>query len=197
MQESIIHCNLNHVPQSIRRVLDTGCWRERFSFETQQIWKFNSFAEFLTKPLGQGGCDFTREQVEKLLVKADDSEVLRMFRAAMDAQELNARTPDLKAHGGKRQKQARNEKDVTRLRSVGDTDTAAYAIARLRKDRPAIHARVLAGEITPHAGMIEAGFRKRSVRNKLSRVDRTWKRMQGWTQSERQEIKARLDREFP
>jgi hypothetical protein len=37
---------------------------------------------------------------------------------------------------------------------------------RLRKDRPDIHARVLAGELTPHAGMIEAGLRKKTERKK-------------------------------
>jgi hypothetical protein len=37
------------------------------------------------------------------------------------------------------------------------------ALRRLRdpqKGRPDIHARVLAGELSAHAGMIEAGFRK-------------------------------------
>ena len=38
--------------------------------------------------------------------------------------------------------------------------TAAF-LRRLRKDRPDIHTRVLAGEISPHAGMIEAGFRRK------------------------------------
>lgn len=40
----------------------------------------------------------------------------------------------------------------------------AYALRRLREQRPDIHARVLAGEISPHAGMVEAGFRKRARR---------------------------------
>jgi hypothetical protein len=56
-------------------------------------------------------------------------------------------------------------------------NSAAAAIRRLRKDRPDIHERVLAGEITPHAGMIEAGFRKRRVRKKatpLDRLNRAW-----------------------
>ncbi len=42
----------------------------------------------------------------------------------------------------------------------------AYALRRLRdpiKGRPDIHARVLAGELSPHAGMLEAGFRRRSL----------------------------------
>jgi hypothetical protein len=34
---------------------------------------------------------------------------------------------------------------------------------RLRKDRPDLHAQVLAGEITPHAAMIEAGFRRKTI----------------------------------
>jgi len=37
----------------------------------------------------------------------------------------------------------------------------AYALRRLREQRPDIHARVLAGEISPHASMVEVGFRKR------------------------------------
>lgn len=47
------------------------------------------------------------------------------------------------------------KKDVNTLRPDGNT--VSYALRRLRKDRPDIHARVLAGEITAHAGMIEAG----------------------------------------
>jgi hypothetical protein len=36
-------------------------------------------------------------------------------------------------------------------------NSVAAALRRLHKDRPDIHARVLAGEITAHAGMVEAG----------------------------------------
>src|SRR5262249_52070707 len=51
-------------------------------------------------------------------------------------------------------------------RPVGNS--RAYALRRLRHQRPDIHARVLAGEISPHAGMIEAGFRKRRQQQKGS-----------------------------
>lgn len=34
---------------------------------------------------------------------------------------------------------------------------------KLRKDRPDLHAQVLAGELSPHAAMVEAGFRKRTI----------------------------------
>ncbi len=35
------------------------------------------------------------------------------------------------------------------------------ALRRLRKDRPDLHARVLSDELSPHAAMVEAGFRRR------------------------------------
>jgi hypothetical protein len=50
----------------------------------------------------------------------------------------------------------RDVQDVTNTLKT-QTDDAAYAMARLRRDAPAIHARVLAGELTAHAGMVEAG----------------------------------------
>jgi hypothetical protein len=34
-----------------------------------------------------------------------------------------------------------------------------YALARLRRDRPDLHDRVLAGELSPHAAMVQAGIR--------------------------------------
>jgi hypothetical protein len=54
-----------------------------------------------------------------------------------------------------------NGKRNVHIRFSGNSRTAF--IRRLRKDRPDIHARVLAGELSPHAGMIKAGFRKKPV----------------------------------
>ena len=53
------------------------------------------------------------------------------------------------------------------------------AIRRLRKDRPDLHEKVLREQITPHAAMIEAGFRK-----KLSNVEQM---MSIWRKSSPQE----------
>jgi hypothetical protein len=55
-------------------------------------------------------------------------------------------------------------------------NAAAAALRRLRKDRPDIHERVLAGELTANAGMIEAGFRKKRESRKLTALDhlRKW-----------------------
>jgi hypothetical protein len=42
-------------------------------------------------------------------------------------------------------------------------NAAAGALRRLRKDRPDLHARVLAGELSPHAAAVQAGFRPRTI----------------------------------
>jgi hypothetical protein len=60
-----------------------------------------------------------------------------------------------------------NESDVHASERPSGNSRAAF-LRRLRKDRPDIHARVLAGELSPHAGIVEAGFRKKPVRKKLA-----------------------------
>lgn len=48
--------------------------------------------------------------------------------------------------------------------TVAPTGTSqSAALRRLRTQRPDLHARVLANELSPHAAMVEAGFRRRTV----------------------------------
>jgi hypothetical protein len=46
---------------------------------------------------------------------------------------------------------------------VSPDSEIGYALRKLRRDREDLHKRVLAGEISPHAAMIEAGFRKKTL----------------------------------
>jgi hypothetical protein len=71
-------------------------------------------------------------------------------------------------------------------------NSAAYAIRRLRKDRPDIHARVLAGELTPHAGVIEAGFRKKAIRKERTPFERVLALLPKLTAAERAKLQAAL-----
>jgi hypothetical protein len=57
------------------------------------------------------------------------------------------------------QRDVYNKKSDVHVRPSGNS-RAAF-LRRLRKDRPDIHARVLAGDISSFAGMVEAGFRSR------------------------------------
>ena len=88
--------------------------------------------------------------------------ILERAVAGEEATQFSADTPDIEGkHGGDRRSegfQVGNAKIRTNL------NDASYAHARLRRDRPDIHQRVLDGEITAHAGMVEAGFRKKRAR---------------------------------
>jgi hypothetical protein len=60
-----------------------------------------------------------------------------------------------------------------------DGNSVEAALRRLRDQRTDLHERVLAGELTAHAAMIEAGFRKPRKRDPmpgLSKLRRAWKR---------------------
>lgn len=74
--------------------------------------------------------------------------------------------------------------------------SAAAFIRRLRKDAPAIHARVLAGELSPRAGMIEAGFRKKPASKKRSKVELVIAKIEKLTRPERRTVWEYQRKEF-
>lgn len=70
-----------------------------------------------------------------------------------------------------------NNKDVTIFSDPIRGNNPSYALRRLAKDRPDLHAQCLAGELTANAAMVEAGFRKRPPSRKtslLTRIQRLW-----------------------
>jgi hypothetical protein len=160
---AVNRCTLPHVPQATRRLIETGHWRERFEFG--RVIKFDDFVTFITADTGKAGCGLNLDKVTELLRKAEDEETLQMWLQAIrakEARELNAKAPDLKApHRPK--KPDTNEKDV-RVSEYGNDPS--YALARLRRDAPEIHARVLTGEIIAQAWLRQAsaksGRRKRN-----------------------------------
>jgi hypothetical protein len=80
------------------------------------------------------------------------------------ARAIDARDREnLRGRGRTKRENVDNEKSDIHISKRPAGTSAAASIRRLRKDRPDIHARVLAGELSPHAGMIEAGFRKVKV----------------------------------
>jgi hypothetical protein len=53
-----------------------------------------------------------------------------------------------------------NENDVIIRVDDNQGNSRTYALRRLAKDRPDLHAQCLAGEMTANAAMVQAGFRK-------------------------------------
>lgn len=62
---------------------------------------------------------------------------------------------------------------VDNINEVGRPDGTSReaGLRRLRKDAPALHAEVLAGRLTAHAAMVQAGFRRKTVSVPVDRPD--------------------------
>jgi hypothetical protein len=127
------------------------------------------------------------KRVEEIEVELDAA---KQAQLAAKNRDLNETTPDLKEPH--RPEKSRDNNNDTRVSTGGESDTAAYAIAKLRKDRPDIHARVLAGELSPNAGMVEAGFRKKRASRKLTAFQRIVKLLPKLTNDERKKLHRML-----
>lgn len=138
---------LSEVPAALKLVLRRESWRERRVQQTGETAVFESFAQFVTAPLVEG-------------LGTDIATIKRLCRD--DAEALDALD---KATVGKRGK--RN--NVTFSRDEPERGNGRqYAIRKLRaeSDDPQckrLYEQVIAGELSPHAAMVEAGFRPKTI----------------------------------
>ena len=138
--------NLDTMPQLILRIINEDMWRQRAI--PQKRWEltreFGSFEQFVTTtPLDGLG---TTAQTLRDLCRRDVCAIDAIDRATQHEGGRPAETwdnvPGFIAPGGNSQ---------------------AKALRRLRKDRPDLHARVLAGELSAHAAAVAAGFRHHTL----------------------------------
>lgn len=131
--------NLQAVPGLIRRVLETGAWKERA--QRGKVYRHNQFIDFITaKPLE--GCGWPIDKVEVLI--KDDPESLLLWRQAI--------TPPKHVH---------HDGDNVTINSDGRGNSRSYTLDRLSRERPDLFEQVKAGELTANAAAIKAGFRKK------------------------------------
>jgi hypothetical protein len=143
LRSAVEFCNINHVPQTIREVLKTGAWAERY--EMMRVFTFKSFPDFITKPVREGGCGWNPpSNVEALLDKSGDIEAQAMFREAMVG------------------KQGAHHNNVMMKGRQGNS--RAYTLVRLKEKKPELYKRVVNGELSANAAAIKAGFRKKPVK---------------------------------
>jgi hypothetical protein len=122
-----------------------------------------------------------------VMIETDDRRLLAdVYRRADEQDRANQRP----AHVHIKRDVYDNPRDIHVRPSGTSTERA---LRRLRKDRPDLHARVLAGEISANAGMIEAGFRKKRTSRRRSVLDRILKLLPQLTASERKRLRDALD----
>jgi hypothetical protein len=125
----------------------------------------------------------------------DPNSITPLHRAVALAEKYQQADADDRANqrpSGRPSETVYNNDERTQLRPAGNSQAAA--LRRLRKYRLDIHARVLAGELTPHAGMIEAGFRKR---REFSRLERAKRLIATMTEPERHALLAEMSATCP
>jgi hypothetical protein len=139
---------LKSVPGLVRQLLERRAWDKRVCKLTGETVCFESFAELVvdTPPHGLGS---DLETIRRLC--AGDREL-------MDLMDQDEQRP----HGGDRKSEQIKSYNITLDPNPRGT-SAEGALRRLREQAPEIHARVLAGELSPHGGMVEAGFRRRTI----------------------------------
>lgn len=145
---------LSSAPALLRRVLTEESWRE---FETQrgEVVCHARFVDFVaTPPLKGLGTDV--DLVRRIV--SDDAEAADLLDRALVGQQ------------GRRTDLYDNVQEVEVKAPTGNRQEAA--LRRLRKDAPELHGEVLAGRLSAHAAMVEAGFRRRTVSVPVGEPDR-------------------------
>lgn len=137
---------LTLVPGLLKRVCNEGCWRRRYVEVIKQHVEFDSFISFVEGHPPEGlGVDLG---ILRKICR-DDQEALSII-------ERETKRP----HGGDR-------KLVIKIDNVQldnpTGNTAERALRKLRTDAPELHRQVIDGSISPHAAMIEAGFRRKTL----------------------------------
>lgn len=144
---------LSTVPRDIVTLIDRDMWRERLVKKLGKVVEFEEFKTFAaTLPLE--GLGTSRKELLDLCHGHPDAQKKIKQAWPMTGDELaDEPLPDGPGPG-------RGNKTIGNTNSLmSSSNDATYAEARLAKHRPDLYKRVLAGELSPHKAMIEAGFR--------------------------------------
>jgi hypothetical protein len=153
---------LANAPELLRRLLADESWR---SFVTQrgELVEHERFVDFVTIPPLKGlgaSLVLVRRIIEAESDKAKRAKTLDLLDRATQVD-----------HGGDRHSEAFKLHNIhlegdssNGAKNKAPTGTSrAAGLRRLRKDRPDLHAEVLAGRLSAHGAMVKAGFRRKSV----------------------------------
>ena len=137
---------LEAIPRYVKRIINENRWQRRWVKPLGQVVEFDTFEGFLTADLPEG-MRYDMESLKRLC--RDDPE-------ALDALDRVVQKP-VGIHKGK------GDIDNVNITESPSGNSRVSALRRLRSQRPDLHTLVLAGEMTPHAAMVQAGFRRKTI----------------------------------
>ncbi len=138
---------LRYVPALLVRVINEDMWRDRVITKTGERVHFDRFVDFVTTDPLEG-------------LGADEPTLRRLCAgnaAAIDALNSVMVQPAHRPIGDK----SLHCNDLSI--DVDQGNSSAYALRKLRADAPELHQRVISGELSPHAAMVKAGFRRKTI----------------------------------
>jgi hypothetical protein len=143
--------HLSNVPLLMKRLLREGLWREFVTPMGERV-VYDRIEPFVVTPPTKG-LGATVDLVTRIL--KSDVEALDLWDQALQ------RSPG----GDQRSERATIPNIVKDDAPVGNTQAAA--LRKLRRDAPELHEQVIAGRLSAHAAMVEAGFRPRTLTLRL------------------------------
>lgn len=149
---------LEAVPGLVKEVLREEAWRE-FVTPRGELVRHERFVDFVTTPPTKGlGASV---DLIKRLVEPDPEAAGLLERELEEEHGGDRRSLDFKNNNVHLESGAANPQGNSRSR----------ALRKLRKDKPELHADVLAGRLSAHAAMVQAGFRPKTVSVPVSQPD--------------------------
>ena len=140
---------LSDVPLLVKQIIESGAWRTRTVAQTKEVVCFSSFREF-AEALPPDGLGKTIKELERLC--AGDVEIL----------DLLAGQTGIPKRGGDRRSATFKVNNVN-FETVAKGNSSAYALRRLREQRPDLHGKVIQKQMSIHQAMIAAGFRRQPI----------------------------------
>lgn len=136
---------LKLVPGLLKRACNEQCWRERLVEATGEIVRFDSFVQFIEEHPPEG-------------LGVDLDTLKRLCIGDQEARDIIDRETRRPAH-----RPVNSNNVTTSIEPAIRGNTAEYALSKLRTDAPELHRQVLDGALSPHAAMVEAGFRRKTI----------------------------------
>jgi len=131
---------LRGVPTAVKLVIRDEMWQERVVRQTGEVATFDRFDAFVLALPPKGlGADLP---LLKRICASDPEAIDLIDKATANPKHIHT--------------------DADNVSITPQGNSAQAAIRRLRKDRPDLHADVIAGKVSPHGAMVAAGFRPKT-----------------------------------
>jgi hypothetical protein len=165
---------LSHVPGLLQQILQEELWQERVIPSTGKLVKFDFFIDFVQTPPPTGlGTNF--ETLWQFC--ADNPQLLNLLDQAAQRERgapkknknVDGGTNDDNIHNSQLRQATLNElpaalHEARAKRAERPSGTSKQAgLRQLRKHTPELHAKVLAGELSINAALIQAGLRTKQI----------------------------------